>query len=140
MQVKNEATRERRRGCRFPIQLAIHYERLNSPVALHGMGTTMDFSRSGIAFTTEDHLPVGSMIRASVDWPAKLDGHCALKFIAFGHVVRSDGGHAAVTIQTHNFRTRGNTSLAQGLLGMRLWPEMITLQARGSVIGRGCRN
>ena len=42
----------------------------------------------------------------AVNWPAKLGGTCALKFVAVGRVVRSEDGHAAIRIQRYEFKTR----------------------------------
>jgi len=98
---------DQRRARRFPIQQAVHYECMGPMVNLKGTGTTVDFSSTGIAFTTEHRLPVGSLIEIAVDWPAKLGGDCALKFVAFGCVVRSDDDRAAVKTHKYEFRTRG---------------------------------
>jgi hypothetical protein len=97
---------ERRRKRRFAIQLAMEYRTSSSRLFLHGTGKTLDFSSRGIAFTTEDTLPVGRLVEISVEWPAKIDGHCALRFLAFGRVVRSDNHRVAVEIHTHEFKTR----------------------------------
>jgi hypothetical protein len=101
-------TRQRRRGRRFPIQQPVEYKVLDS-AALRGTGTSLNFSTGGIAFTTDDNLPVGSMVEVSVDWPVKLDGTCALKFVGVGYVLRSGDGRTAVKIHKHELRTRGKT-------------------------------
>jgi PilZ domain-containing protein len=101
-------TGNRRRGERFPIRAVVFYKVLGKgSVAACGTGTTLNFSRSGIQFTTEEDLPVGSSVEISVDWPAELDGLCALKFVGVGRVVRSEGNRAAVKIEHYEFRTRG---------------------------------
>jgi len=105
---RSEFVGERRRKRRFPIQVAIEYKLLSNRLSLHGMGTTIDFSSTGIAFATENSLPVGRQVEMSVDWPAKIDGHCALRLVAFGRVVRSESGRAAVLIYGHEFKTRGS--------------------------------
>jgi len=61
-----------------------------------------------VLFTTEDKLPLGKTVEVSVNWPAKLDGGCPLKFVATGRVVRSDAGIAAVRIERYEFRTRAS--------------------------------
>ena len=102
---------ERRRGRRFPIRQAIQYKVLRRGAAvLHGTGTTLDFSMSGIQFTTETELSIGSTIEVSVEWPALLNGNCGLKFVGTGQVVRSEGNRASVKIQHHEFRTRGKSA------------------------------
>jgi len=101
-------TGNRRRGERFPILAAVFYKVLGKgSVAACGTGTTLNFSTGGIQFTTEGNLPVASLVEISVDWPAELDGHCALKFVGSGRVVRSERNRAAVKIEHYEFRTRG---------------------------------
>ena len=104
---EREPRADRRRNRRFPIQLAVEYRVITSHPALHGTGTTIDFSSRGIAFATENNLPVGSGVEISVDWPAKLDGQRALRFVAVGYVVRSHNGRVAVLIYDYEFKTRG---------------------------------
>jgi hypothetical protein len=76
----------------------------------HGRCTTIDFSSIGIAFATADTLPIGGNVEISVDWPAKIDEHCALRLVAVGRVARSGNGRAAVQIYRHEFKTRGEVS------------------------------
>ena len=80
---------------------------------MSGTGTTLNFSSSGIQFTTESQLPVGRNIEFSVNWPVELDGACALKFVARGVVVRSAVDYAAVRIYNHEFRTRRKAGLPE---------------------------
>ena len=49
---------------------------------------------------------MGRMVEISVNWPARLDGTCALKFVASGRVIRSEENRAAVRIERYEFRTR----------------------------------
>lgn len=98
--------RDRRRGKRFPIRESMHYKILGAFSAIPGgTGTTLNFSSTGIQFTTEHHVAVGCSIEVAVDWPAAIDG-CALKFVAWGSVVRSSDQWAAMKIEHHEFRTR----------------------------------
>ena len=62
----------------------------------------------GLLFTASEPLPEGKRVEVSVDWPARLDGRCALKFVATGHVVRTQGDAAAVAIERYEFRTKGS--------------------------------
>jgi hypothetical protein len=52
-------------------------------------------------------LPVGRTVELSVNWPARLDGTCPLKFVAVGRVIRSEPHRAAVRIERYQFKTRG---------------------------------
>jgi len=102
---------DRRRGARFPIREAVQYKVLKAgAVVFRGTGTSVNFSSGGIEFTTESELRVGSTVEVSVDWPAKLGGDCALKFVGTGCVVRAAGDRAVVKFQRHEFRTRGKSA------------------------------
>jgi hypothetical protein len=57
----NQFSGNRRRGDRFPIRESVQYKVLKRGiVVLRGTATTLNFSTSGIQFTTEGPLPVGS--------------------------------------------------------------------------------
>ncbi len=99
---------ERRENDRFPFREDVAYRLLSSrPTTLAGTGKTLNFSSSGILFTTRERLPVGRKVELSVNWPAQLGGRCLLKFVALGKVVRSESNRAAVRIEKYEFRTRG---------------------------------
>jgi len=104
---------ERRGTSRFPVREDVRYRIVQSKVVhLSGSGTTLNIGSGGILFTTEDQLPLGRMVELSVNWPARLDGTCPLKFVATGRVVRSEPRRAAVRIERYEFKTRGINGLA----------------------------
>jgi hypothetical protein len=102
--------KDRRESSRFPLQEDLHYRLIDSKSqsAIAGVGTTLNIGSGGILFTTEELLPVGKTIEISVNWPARLDGTCALKFVAVGRVIRSERNRAAVRIERYQFKTRGS--------------------------------
>jgi hypothetical protein len=73
-----------------------------------GTGKTLNIGSGGVLFTTEDELPLGRTVELSVNWPARLDGTCPLKFVAVGRVVRTEAVIAAVRIERYEFRTRAS--------------------------------
>lgn len=98
---------ERRGTSRFPLQEELKYKVLHTKTAnTSGSGQTLNIGSGGILFTTEERLPIGRMVELSVNWPARLDGTCPLKFVAVGRVVRADANRAAVRIERYEFRTR----------------------------------
>jgi len=97
---------ERRGTSRFPLREEVRYKLVHGKVITAGTGTTVNFGSGGILFTTEHRLPIGRTIELSVNWPARLDGTCALKFVATGRIIRSEDGQAAVRIDRYEFRTR----------------------------------
>jgi hypothetical protein len=97
---------ERRGTSRFPLHEEVRYKMLHGKVVTTGAGKTLNIGSGGVLFTTEQRLPLGRLIELSVNWPARLDGICPLKFVATGRVVRSEEDQAAVRIERYEFRTR----------------------------------
>ena len=106
---------ERRGTARFPMREDLKYRLLhakNKPV--EGLGRTLNIGSGGILFTTKEPLPLGRTVELSVNWPARLDGTCPLKFVATGRVIRSETDQAVVRIERYQFKTRGMAALAMG--------------------------
>ena len=107
-------TLERRTSNRFPLWEELRYRVVNSRAdKAYGVGRTLDMSSSGILFSTQNRLQPGRTVEVSVNWPARLDGSCALKFVATGRVVRSEPQRAAVKIERYEFRTRRSEPKAE---------------------------
>lgn len=103
--------KDRRESSRFPLREDLKYRLVNSKnqQSITGTGTTLNIGSGGILFTTQETLPVGKTVEISVNWPARLDGTCALKFVAVGRVIRSEADRAAVRIVRYQFKTRGTS-------------------------------
>jgi PilZ domain len=97
---------ERRGTSRFPLREEVRYKMLQGKVITTGVGRTLNIGSGGMLFTTEHRLPIGRTIEISVNWPARLDGTCALKFVATGRIIRAEEDRAAVRIERYEFRTR----------------------------------
>lgn len=97
---------ERRSTGRFPLREEVRYKMQHNKVLTTGVGHTLNIGSGGVLFTTEERLPEGRLVELSVNWPARLDGTCPLKFVATGRVVRAEDHRAAVRIERYEFRTR----------------------------------
>jgi hypothetical protein len=107
-----EGRTDRRGTSRFPLREEVTYKVLNTEeVKISGTGKTLNIGSGGILFSTEERLPMGWTVELSVNWPARIGGTCALKFVAVGRVVRSDFDKAVVRIERYEFKTRGTASL-----------------------------
>jgi hypothetical protein len=108
---------ERRGTSRFPVREDVKYKVIQPSKAppIVGSGQTLNMGSGGILFTTEEKLPMGRTVEISVNWPARLDGTCPLKFVATGKVVRADALKAAVRIDKYEFRTRAVSNMAAGV-------------------------
>ncbi|HLH18332.1 MAG TPA: PilZ domain-containing protein [Bryobacteraceae bacterium] len=97
---------ERRETARFPLCEEVRYKLVQGKAVTSGAGRTLNIGSGGVLFTTEHRLPLGRMVEIAVNWPARLDGTCPLKFVASGRVIRSEEDRAAVRIERYEFRTR----------------------------------
>lgn len=97
----------RRSHRRYPIYVDLEYKLLDGKQVLKtGTGRTLNLSSSGILFECGDALPVGTTIRMSLNWPAKLNDRVGLTLCVNGRTIRSSGKYTAVEIFSHEFRTR----------------------------------
>ncbi len=93
---------DRRKGLRFSIQRKVRY---STPNGKKGAGTSLDISRKGVLFTTQQVLDVGEFVELSLEWPVRLDQKTPLKLVLRGRVIRSSGDRAAVFVKQHELRT-----------------------------------
>jgi hypothetical protein len=98
---------ERRRSSRFPIEREIRYKTLNQRTELlTGVGKTLNISSSGVLFTAEHDMPLGTRLEVAISWPAQLNDRCLLNLVARGRVTRHAKGQLALQIQQYEFRTQ----------------------------------
>lgn len=106
---------ERRKSSRFPIEREVRYKTLNQRAEiLAGNGKTLNISSSGVLFTSDHDLPVGTRLEVSISWPAQLNERCLLNLVARGRVTRHNRGHLALQIQQYEFRTQSRPGTIQG--------------------------
>jgi hypothetical protein len=106
------ALNERRRSSRFPIEREVRYKTLNQRTEiLSGNGKTLNISSSGVLFTSDHDLPVGTRLEVSISWPAQLNEKCLLNLVARGRITRHNQGQLALQIQQYEFRTQSRPAL-----------------------------
>ncbi len=98
---------ERRKSSRFPIERELRYKTLNQrSEILAGNGKTLNISSSGVLFTSDHDLPVGTRLEVSISWPAQLNEKCLLNLVARGRITRHAKDQLALQIQQYEFRTQ----------------------------------
>jgi hypothetical protein len=106
------AINERRRSSRFPIEREVRYKTLNQRTEiLSGSGKTLNISSSGVLFTSDHDLPIGTRLEVSISWPAQLNEKCLLNLVARGRITRHHQGQLALQIQQYEFRTQSRPAL-----------------------------
>jgi PilZ domain-containing protein len=107
LEVPEVGNTERRRSSRFPIEREVRYKTLNQRAEiLVGNGKTLNISSSGVLFTSDHDLPVGTRLEVSISWPAQLNEKCLLNLVARGRIIRHTKGQLALQIQQYEFRTQ----------------------------------
>ena len=75
-----------------------------------GRGQSVNLSRNGLLFTTEQELRPGTKLEIAINWPAKLDGACQLKLVSSGRVVRIQGSRTAMEVKRFEFKTTSSAA------------------------------
>ncbi|HEX4772482.1 MAG TPA: PilZ domain-containing protein [Bryobacteraceae bacterium] len=102
---------DRRQSSRFPIGREVRYKTINQRSEVFaGVGKTLNISSSGVLFTSDHELPLGTRIEVSISWPAQLNEKCLLNLVARGRVTRYLKGQLAVQIQQYEFKTQSRTN------------------------------
>jgi PilZ domain len=106
------ANAERRKSSRFPIEREVRYKTLNQRAEiLAGNGKTLNISSSGVLFSSDHELPVGTRLELSISWPAQLNEKCLLNLVARGRITRHTSGNMALQIQQYEFRTQSRSPI-----------------------------
>ena len=105
---------EKRNKLRFPLDCEISFQ----AGPHHGAGRLVDVSSKAVAFRTEANLPDGTFVQVSIPWPVCLE-NCLLKLVALGRFMNKRGEVVVVSIDLHEFRTRGNPVESPPLLALR---------------------
>jgi hypothetical protein len=114
---------ERRRSSRFPIEREVRYKTLSQrSEVVQGIGKTLNISSSGVLFTSDHDLPVGTRLEVAISWPAQLNEKCLLNLVARGRVTRQESGQLALQIQQYEFRT-------QSIAAMQTKPHIVQQSA-----------
>jgi PilZ domain len=98
---------ERRQSTRFPIERRLYYRTLNRRgQILAGNGKTLNISSTGILFTADHKLPVGTSLEMNIEWPTELNAkELSTLLVVRGRVTREqDKGVFAVQIKGYKLR------------------------------------
>lgn len=104
-------TVERRHGRRFPLTMTLQFRQVSRNEAWK-MGSSLNFSNSGVLLWTERPPPLGASIELVVDWPAKSGASPKRELVVVGMVIRLRGNEVAVSIRTFAFRNSASQTSA----------------------------
>src|ERR1700674_3736059 len=112
---------DRRSQRRYAIAADLEYRVIcGCQVIQTGMGRTVNLSKSGILFESEQMLPAGTEMEVSIAWPVRLRDTVALNLCVSGQIAWSLAERHALTILRYEFCVRGRYGLSNRRLS--LWP------------------
>ena len=105
---------DRRSRQRFSLRLPGRFGRIGPRSLLDRIviGQSVNFSSTGLLFTTSEAFLPGQAVKACIDWPIRLHHRVRLTLIVEGLVVRSKGNYTAMHIEKYQFKTSGPAGVA----------------------------
>jgi hypothetical protein len=103
--------RERRQNVRFPISLPVRYTLAKNC----GWGRIVNIGSGGALFTVSQQLKPEERVELCIGWPVLLHQKVPLNLVAYGVIVRSGEGCAAVKFEQYGFRTASAAFRRQSL-------------------------
>ncbi|HUA18163.1 MAG TPA: PilZ domain-containing protein [Bryobacteraceae bacterium] len=103
-------TIERRSKMRYPLELNVRYQTLETRAASAGAGQTVNMSSNGLLVACHAAPDEGTRLRLTVEWPSLLNGSTPLQLVTVGSVVRATDSNFAVAFENYQFRTMGRTA------------------------------
>jgi hypothetical protein len=98
---------ERRVKSRYPIELNVRYQTMETAGPVAGVGQTKNISSSGMLLACRSSIPVGTRIKVVVEWPSLLNGTTPLQLITMGTVIRHEAEGLSIEFESYQFRTMG---------------------------------
>jgi len=104
---------DRRVHRRYQAELRLSFRYTDRTGVNHpGTGVTIELSRGGIRFHSDDHPPVGTKSEFRIAWPFLLQDICPLELIVKGTVLGTSDRGTVVRTCSYEFRTCGDRSFS----------------------------
>ena len=101
---------ERRSKMRYPLELNVRYQTLETQASIAGAGQTVNMSSNGLLVAGHAALSEGTRLKLTVEWPSLLNGNTPLQLVTVGSVVRATDSNFAVAFENYQFRTMARRS------------------------------
>jgi hypothetical protein len=105
IEIRGEQQDERRRRCRYPLDLSVRFRCSSGEFRHSGQGLAVNLSSGGVLVASRHQMHVGARVEMSIEWPLLLDGKTPLQLLAVGWVLRRGDCHFAATFDRYEFRT-----------------------------------
>ena len=102
---------DRRKTQRYEGAMELRFQRQDPDGTMHvGHGTTVDLSRGGLRFNSEEAVAPGMELALQVVWPVLLQNICPLELFVKGTVSAVTQRGTILLIRRYEFRTCGARS------------------------------
>jgi hypothetical protein len=108
---------DRRTNQRYAFEMPLRFLYRSGESRCLGRGQTVDLSRKGIRFVSDDPPPCDTDIELRVEWPFLLQDICPLELRVWGRVERSDDEGTVIRMNKYEFHTVGARSFDQAIAG-----------------------
>ena len=104
---------DRRTDRRYAFEMPMRFLYRSAGSLCLGYGQTVDLSRKGIRFASDDPPPMEVEVELHIEWPFLLQHVCPLELRVWGQVLRNDSAGTVVRTSKYEFRTVGERSFDQ---------------------------
>jgi hypothetical protein len=104
---------DRRANRRYGFELPLRFWCQIGEAECTGSGRTVDLSRKGIRFVSDNPPPNATNVELRIQWPFLLQEVCPLELRVWGRVLRSDDQGTVVRMGRYEFHTCGARSFDQ---------------------------
>ena len=102
---------DRRVNRRYDVELEFRFHYTLKEGSLRfGCGVTVELSRGGILFLTDDPPPAGTDVEAHIAWPFLLQDTCPLELVVRGCISSVSDRGTVMRLRSYEFRTCGERS------------------------------
>ena len=108
---------DRRADRRYTFEMPMRFLYRSGDSRCLGYGQTVDLSRKGIRFASDDPPRIGAEVELRIEWPFLLQQVCPLELRVWGQVLRNDSDGTVVRTNRYEFRTVGARSFDQAIAG-----------------------
>jgi hypothetical protein len=108
---------DRRLERRYQYEMELRFSYHQGGAMQFGSGHTLDLSRGAVRFASENPPPNGADVELRIAWPYLLQNVCPLELVVRGTTVTTKGRGTVLKMDDYEFRTCGQRSFDQAVVG-----------------------
>jgi hypothetical protein len=108
---------DRREDRRYPYEMDLQFSYRLAGAMHFGSGLTVDLSRGGVCFRTDDPPPDRVEVELRIAWPFLLQNVCPLELVVRGTTTGTSERGTVLALEHYEFRTCGQRSFVSAATG-----------------------